>query len=277
VYEEMKGTIPPFKGNARTRLGLIVEPVTITRYQERTGRIVRPNKWLCQSREIPFLAATFDALHTGAMLDGSSADVPEDAPLEVKMTSKRNGEDWNGKIPNHYAGQFMAQLLVSGHTAGAMGAYFDDEDDDARAYTFLRAEYTDEQLRSIVEQLREFWRRLELNDPPPLGAGDETPDNLKRLMVTAKSVEVFDLGASFATVAADLEAAKAAKKEADAKVEQIESSVKSAMVTAGTRTVRAPDGTIWQSKNQTRKATVCKHCGEIVNPATTFPVLRKGK
>lgn len=276
VFMEKKGAIAPFAGNARTRLGLMAEPHTIAQYQEHSGRIVKPNHALCQSRKWPWLAATFDALHTGKMVDGSEDKAWHGAPLEVKLTSSRNGGKWNGGIPAYYRGQILAQMIVAGRDRGAMGVFFDDADDDP--YRFLDLLGVEQsEIDRILAVLSEFNLRLELNDPPPLGAGDMTDDNLKRLRPVTATVEVFDLGADFAGPLAELAAAKEAEAEASARKREIEGRIKGAMVEHGAHVATAPDGSTWTWREQTRKGTCCPKCGEQITKDSTFPVLRRGK
>lgn len=149
LYREKKG-ITRSEGNWATARGHLMEPTARLAYENHTGIRVRPIT--VEHDDISYLRAS---------LDGWSDK--HQMLVELKYPGKK---DWElaekGELPDHYYYQVQHQMLVTG-TAKAHYFAFNGE--------YGRLIVVEENLEAqaeIVAACREFKRRLEENDMPPL-------------------------------------------------------------------------------------------------------------
>jgi putative phage-type endonuclease len=163
VWAEKVGLAEP-EENEAMRWGRLLEPLVAEEYARASGVALLHPQAIYQHPDHPWMLATPDRLAT-----------PE-APrivIEIKTRATWRQDD---DIPAHYRVQVQHQLAVLGLeratlvilVAGQRLLWTDVERDDGL-------------IRDLVEQEREFWRRVELRDPPPPVAEDRTRGVLARL------------------------------------------------------------------------------------------------
>jgi putative phage-type endonuclease len=163
VWLEKVGMVEP-EENEAMRWGRLLEPLVADEYARTSGVPLLAPQAIYQHPDYSWMLATPDRLAT-----------PTDPRIVIEIKTRatwRQDED----VPAHYLVQVQHQLAVLGLdratlvilVAGQRLLWADVERDDAL-------------IRDLVEHEREFWRRVELRDPPPPVAEDRTRGVLARL------------------------------------------------------------------------------------------------
>lgn len=140
--------------------GTVLEEPIARRYSEVTGKRVRrqPMRSCLQNT---FMLANIDRQITG---DSRGPGI-----LEVKTTNAFKRVDGLDELPDHYYLQLQHYLAVTGYEWGAFAFLIGGQ-------SFRHFEVTRDQptIDMLIEIEREFWRRVELGDPPPVDGSDAT-------------------------------------------------------------------------------------------------------
>lgn len=163
LWAEKRGLLDPVEESEAMRWGRILEPLVADRYTEETKRQLAPSLpfTIRVHDERPWLRATLDREIT--MAEGKL--VP--AALELKTTNGFRGDDWDEEPPIHVQIQGQHQLLVTGWAWVSFAVLI-----GGQTFKWCDLERNDKFLKLYEERAREFWRRVELGDPPPAGATD---------------------------------------------------------------------------------------------------------
>lgn len=247
LYYEKRGLREPSHGEREfMEWGLALEPAIIKGYERVTRRKVADPTFLfghflpevrftlARDAELPFLVASPDAAVFPVSSRDSdkararvAADVPpppvfdEPGVLEVKNVDISKGKLWEDaqEPPVEYLVQVQHQLMVTGAQWGSIAALVGGN-------RFMWADVPrDEELIAMIRKLEiEFWKACLKGEPPPVDGSNSTKDVLARLypkdtgeLVTLPPEALeWDKQARFA--AAQMQAAKAIKQEADNKL-----------------------------------------------------------
>lgn len=164
LFAEKLGLVEPQAESEAMFWGRILEPAIADRYAEETKRTLAPAApfTICVHEEHGWLRATLDR----EILVADGRTVP--APLEVKSTNAYRADDWLDEPPVHVQVQGQHQLLVTGAAWVSFAVLI-----GGQTFRWVDMERNDKFIAVMQERLAEFWRRLELNDPPPAGADDK--------------------------------------------------------------------------------------------------------
>lgn len=163
LFAEKLGLVEPEPESERMYWGRILEPAIADRYAEETKRTLAPAApYTLSIGERDWMRATLDRVITAA--DGK--DVP--AALEIKSTSAFRADDWLEEPPVHVQIQGQHQLLVTGHAWVSFAVLI-----GGQTFRYCDVPRNDKFIAVLRDRLAEFWRRLELKDPPPAGAEDK--------------------------------------------------------------------------------------------------------
>jgi putative phage-type endonuclease len=251
------------KTSERREWGLILEEPIARRYESQTGRYVVPAPAfsVARSTKYPFAVASCDRFVVGHR-ENAVPTPPGIGITEIKnadfFIADQWSEDNNNEPPIEYQIQLQHQLMVTGLLWGSIAALIGGN-------SFLWADRKrDEALIAVLaEREAEFWRRVELRDPPPADGSEATKDVL-RLVYPKDTGEVVTLGPESIDWHERLTAAKLAKAAAKLDEDTYSNLLRQAIgdATAGV----LPNGKVYTHKLQGR--------AEFVTKATEFRVLR---
>lgn len=229
--------------------GRALEEPIAQRYAKETGFCLQDlGRWtILRNPTIKGLACTLDRIIvTGDENVGA---------LEIKT---RGAHADPTDIPLMYEIQLQAQLAVTGWKWGALAILTGGQQFTRRDFNAHRGFQA-----TLLDRVTEFWRRVELRDPPPLDTSEATTQAVKALHPEDDGTSV-ELPASAEEWIQQWEKAKECRKSADEAVRQAETLLRGAIGSATFGVL--PDGRQVSLKTQSRK--------EYVVPATTFRVLR---
>jgi putative phage-type endonuclease len=162
LWAEKVGLLEPEETEAM-RWGRLLEPVVADEY----ARAAEIELWapmaLYQHHEHAWMLATPDRLATQAR--------PE-VVVEIKVRGAWVDQD----LPPHYVIQVQHQMAVLGLERATVVVLV-----AGQRLVWAHVERDDAMIRDLIEREREFWRRVELNDPPPSVAEDRTQGVLSKL------------------------------------------------------------------------------------------------
>lgn len=264
VYESKVGA-PPDTGSEKAQWGLIFEEPILLEYGRRTDRQVKPAGELLQSADDPTWLATLDGEQTGHEPRGASGV----GVAEIKTSGMASR--WKEDLPLRIQIQQQWQLMVTGaEWSTCVWLPFPERElgwlDVLRHPAFIGR---------MQEEAREFWRRVELRDPPPPNALDSARKVLARLYPNLDDTPLAlqpstDLDPMW--LADELEAIREAMGELKAR----ETSIRNIMAaTLGdARHGLLPDGRYWSQSDVKPRIDQCPHCDEVLREVDGFRSLR---
>lgn len=145
----------------RMRIGRDLEDYVAKRFEEITGKKIRRNNYILQSKEYPFMLANVDREVVG-----------ENAVLECKTTNSYAKKDWeDGKIPPYYEIQVLHYMAVAGYEKGYIAVLIGNEGLEIR-----EIKRDEETIKFLIEIEKKFWQEnVEKNIlPKPDGSSEYT-------------------------------------------------------------------------------------------------------
>jgi putative phage-type endonuclease len=226
--------------------GQILEQPIADRYAKRTGHKLwtPPNSWcVAVHPRLPFLTATIDRWIIEATGRTDRGD------LEIKNVGAFNSdwrEDGVTALPLYVQAQVQHQLAVTGFSWAVVAALVGGN----KLETF-EIERNQDFIAELEAKAEEFWGKVQRKEAPPADGKAATTKALKRLHADDNG-ETIPLDAAAAGLAAELEAAKAKKKEAEGAEEEAGNKLRALL---GANTFGSlPDGRIVSLKTQERAA-----------------------
>lgn len=161
-FLEMTGAIAPEASNEAMEIGLAAEPLLAALYTQRTGRRLRQRKQMFYHPEFRFLHANLDREVIG-----------ERRIVELKMVgywvaADEFGEPGTDETPMRHLIQVQQQMGVMGVEVADIAVLKGGNDFDVYEVPFDPGIW-----RLIVEAGREFYDRVQRNDPPPPSSVDD--------------------------------------------------------------------------------------------------------
>ncbi|OXM17344.1 YqaJ viral recombinase family protein [Paenibacillus herberti] len=249
VYLEKTGQIVPEVAGEAAYWGNQLEDVVAREFATRSGfKIQRSNK-LYRHKDHPFMLGNVDRLIT----DGSKRR----GILEVKTTNAFAGDDWEGnKIPDHYALQLQHYMAVLGLDYGFFAVLIGGNRFEER---YVERDKT--VIDALISIEKEFWEQNVLKGIPPVvdGSGAST-DLLNYLYPTSRPEHTVQLATM--DMIEELQAAQAASKTADERLEAAKNIIKSEMGEAEAALFNGEKVVTWKSNESTRldsKALKAEH------------------
>lgn len=217
----------------RFERGNITEETAIKIFTSETGIKVE---------RYPFAIFRLEA-YIGVSLDGLTID---GEPVEAKAVGLHQIREWDDGAPLEFQIQSQHQQLVVGAKRGWIVGFITPF--DVRIHECPR---NDKFLAAHRENLAEFWRYVELREPPPIDGTEATRKALHRLFPQDQGTEIA-LPAEALTWDAERAAAKEAIKEAEGRLLVAENNLKACIGEATFGLL--PDGGRYSWKTQHVKA-----------------------
>jgi putative phage-type endonuclease len=168
LYHEFIGEVAPSDDETRAQyFGTLMEPVLRQAYMDRTKRAVLVVPPVI-SQEYDWLMCSPD----GAVFD----DLRGEGLLELKNLNAHTQIYSIADIPDHYYIQVQHNLKATGYEWGSLYMLIGGQDD--KLFDLERDEAT---IMMLMDLEKEFLRRVQLKDPPPVDGLEATQDLLKRL------------------------------------------------------------------------------------------------
>jgi len=192
------GGLPKVDANDETSpmyWGTLLEPIVAAHYTKRSGNRVRRINAVLQhpDRDKAWMLANIDREVVGA------SDVQI---LECKTAGEFGARLWRDGVPEYVVCQVQHQLAVTGKAAADVCVLICGQ--EIRIY---RIERDDALIARLIELERQFWRYVEMDEPPPADGSDSADIALRCLYPqdagnTLDLTQDRDLSATFADLVA---------------------------------------------------------------------------
>lgn len=220
VYFDKLGLSPKKEESEAMRQGSELEEYVARRFTEETGKKVRLNAFMLQSKDYPFMIADVDRFVVG-----------EDAILEIKTTLNRDGYTFED---NDYPASYMVQTLHYMAVTGAKKAYIAVLvfGRDFKIIPIERNEAVEQDIQALIELEKQFWEENVAKEIPPVPTGIE---NDSKFIATAyqadEELPTVDL-TPLDKQLGEIVALKAQYKALEAEIAERENSVKTTLAEA---------------------------------------------
>lgn len=166
VYLEKIGQIDKRDETESIYWGERLEEIVAEEFQRRSGKKVRRKRYVCRSSRNPFMIANIDREVVG-----------ENAGLECKTTSVFNANNWDlDHVPDDYMLQCQHYMEVMDwdyiYLAVLIGG---------QKFRWMKIDRDPDLIGQLVSIERNFWRRVESKDPPPVDGSKAATDILNFL------------------------------------------------------------------------------------------------
>ena len=170
VYFDKLGLSPQKEESEAVRQGSELEEYVARRFTEETGKKVRVNGFMLQSRDYPFMLADVDRFVVG-----------EDAILEIKTTLNRDGYTFED---DDYPASYMVQTLHYMAVTGVKKAYIAVLifGQDFKIIPIERNETVEKDIQALIDMEKQFWEENVKKEIPPTPTGI---DNDSKVIATA--------------------------------------------------------------------------------------------
>ena len=165
LWAEKSGLMEPEDISEKecVRLGTDLEDYVAKRFTEKTGKKVRRLNSIVTETAYPWAHANVDRMIVG-----------EDAGLECKTTSALNLRHFkNGEYPANYYCQCVHYMAVTGARKWYLAVLILGQD-----FRVFEIERDEEEIAALMDAEREFWRRVQDNDPPAVDGSDSAGEAL---------------------------------------------------------------------------------------------------
>lgn len=190
LFHEKRGAQPPPSDEEfARRLGLALEDPIADLFRQETGRVVTrpaPGSFMVHRHaQHPMMLATLDGMVNYRENEADPLFSGQSGVLEIKTAAISKIGSWREEPPIDYQVQVQHQLAVTGLRVGSIVALIGGVH---VKYADLKR---DEEFIALLEAAcEEFWRRVELNDPPPPDGTEATKAFLKSLYPDAKPTSI---------------------------------------------------------------------------------------
>ena len=196
------------------RFGTLLEPVIRKEFARRNGLEVCECPYILAHKDYPFMTCNLDGYVK--LPDGSCA------VLEIKTANTFASDEWSNMCaPLEYIMQVQYYLAISQMRFAYLAVLIGSSD-----YRQVIIERDDEVIAVIIEKLKEFWRMVETNTPPPVRGMD---NNLLASLYPCSRPNVIALGKEHEALLTQYEEAKKAMDDAKKLKEDAEAKLKALM------------------------------------------------
>lgn len=147
--------------------GTVLESLVAQQYSHQTGRTVRRVNAVLQHPQQPWMLANLDREVVGC---------PEVQILECKTAGLNGARLWRDGVPEYVQLQVMHQLAVTGHPAADVAVLICGQ--ELQIHRIERDETT---ITQLIELERQFWDRVEQDQPPPADGSESAATALQCL------------------------------------------------------------------------------------------------
>jgi putative phage-type endonuclease len=238
-------------------IGLALEPTLRTLLAEpsRIGKPVHEWQELLAHEEFDWARCT---------ADGCVLDVETKIPTELKTSGSIWASEWAEGVPIYYACQVQWQIFITGAPYGYIGCLTASP---VLKVLWGRVERDEALIAKLLTAGRDFWRRIQENDPPyPIGV-DADDEALKALYPQAR-IEAVELPGALLDLDEEYQVVTERRKALEKREEELKQTFKSHIGDA--RKGVLPNGVIWDlNRVQMEARTVVYKAG------TQFRLTRK--
>ena len=196
------------------RFGTLLEPVIRKEFARRNGLEVCECPYILAHKDYPFMTCNLDGYVK--LPDGSCA------VLEIKTANTFASDDWaNMGAPIEYVMQVQYYLAITQMRFAYLAVLIGSSD-----YRQVIIERDDEVIAVIIEKLKDFWKMVETNTPPPVRGMD---NNILASLYPNSRTTVMALGKEHEAILTQYEEAKKAMDEAKKLKEDAEAKLKALM------------------------------------------------
>lgn len=196
------------------RFGTLLEPVIRKEFARRNGLEVCECPYIMAHKDYPFMTCNLDGYVK--LPDGSCA------VLEIKTANTFASDDWaNMGAPIEYVMQVQYYLAITQMRFAYLAVLIGSSD-----YRQVIIERDDEVIAVIIEKLKDFWKMVETNTPPPVRGMD---NNILASLYPNSRTTVMALGKEHEAILTQYEEAKKAMDEAKKLKEDAEAKLKALM------------------------------------------------
>lgn len=158
VFLEKTGAFVQDEPGESAYWGEVLEDVVAAEFAKRTGLKVRRRNSICFHKDYPWMLANIDREVVGA-----------NKGLECKTTSAFAKDGWDGdELPDAYYLQVQHYIEVMGWESCFVACLI-----GGQRFIWKEVFRDTTTIASLIEIERDFWRRVEANDPPPLCVLDD--------------------------------------------------------------------------------------------------------
>lgn len=186
LYAEKKGQWKPFRGNAATKRGNLLEPVIRSETAKEIGADIELCPYALVSNERSFMGCNLDGIiNTPFGYDGKHFA----APTGFEAKTSRDGTGFSkesGEIPDDYYYQVQHCMAVTGIQNFILSVYIMSRD-ELQIYVVPRNE---EFISALVEAEAAFWRDNIEKDVTPAPRGLDDENDLLDEQITGGEVEL---------------------------------------------------------------------------------------
>lgn len=165
LWAEKSGLMEPedISQKESVRLGTDLEDYVAKRFTEKTRKKVRRLNAIVTETEYPWAHANVDRMIVG-----------EDAGLECKTTSALNLSKFKGgEYPANYYCQCVHYMAVTGAQKWYLAVLILGQD-----FRVFEIERDEDEIAALMDAEREFWRRVQDNDPPAVDGSESAGEAL---------------------------------------------------------------------------------------------------
>lgn len=147
--------------------GTVLESLVAQQYSHQTGHTVRRVNAVLQHPQQPWMLANLDREVVGC---------PEVQILECKTAGLNGARLWRDGVPDYVQLQVMHQLAVTGHQAADVAVLICGQE-----LQIHRIERDETMITQLIELERQFWDRVEQDQPPPADGSESAATALQCL------------------------------------------------------------------------------------------------
>jgi len=226
---KMSDDAPEVEASEDMAWGLLMEGLILDGFERFHGFEVLYRGYMWRNNERPWMLATPDGI--------TRTDTVGLAVIEAKKTG-----DWKwDEVPAHYVAQIQWQMAVTGAPKGYIAALH-----QGRRLEVYPIEADPQLQAELIAEGEAFWKLVEANEPPPVGAADNA--YLASLWPThiEQAVEIP------AEMAQELFDARSSMKEAKARLAMAEAALKDKLGEADTAVVDQTVVATWRTQTANR-------------------------
>lgn len=157
----------PYDQRSPVYWGTVLESLVAQQYSRQTGRTVRRVNAVLQHPQQPWMLANLDREVVGC---------PEVQILECKTAGLNGARLWRDGVPDYVQLQVMHQLAVTGHPAADVAVLICGQE-----LQIHRIERDETMITQLIELERQFWDRVEQDQPPPADGSESAATALQCL------------------------------------------------------------------------------------------------
>lgn len=240
LYLRKLNLMPEQESSERMQWGLDLEDAVAAYYERETGRkLYSPKPYtIFKSQEHPFMQCTIDRLIE--QFDDRGPGV-----VQIKTAGPGQLAEWQEEVPLYYQIQIQHEMAVMGYKWGSLAVFFGD----FKGF-IADVEKNDRFVEILIEKEKAFWQRIQDQNPPPVDDSESSKAAL-HFQYGQDSGESIGLSGDALHWDRELLAAKAAKKDAEKQIRELENKFKNEM---GFNTYGVlPNGTTYTWKTHQRE------------------------